>query len=59
VRGRGHLHLGPERRAGLLDPDVVRRDDHLGGAGCHDAFVDMLDHRSAADIRQRLARQPG
>ena len=60
VIGAGHPHLAAERVHGRGDPVVVGRDeDAVDRTGVRRVPVDVLDHRPAADVRQRLGRQSG
>jgi hypothetical protein len=50
-----HAHDRAECLRRVRDALVIRRDDDLGRSALHATLIDMLDHRLAADIPQRLS----
>ena len=58
VVGAGHARGEPVRDDGRAHALVVGGDDDLVGARGERPLRDAHDHRLAADVRQRLSRQP-
>ena len=60
VIGPGHADPASERGHRPRDPVVVgRHEDGVDRAGVRRVPIDVLDQGAPADVRQRLARQPG
>jgi hypothetical protein len=60
MRRRGHADHAAEPGDGVGNAGVVSRDDDGVNPACRGSTaIDVLDHRTAADVGERFAGKPG